>query len=90
MRYRTQQAYWAADDREWRAEKFGIPIRTLEKWEQGTRKPDKTAQSTKQLRLSQPATRFKVIAREPDVVSATLGRDKTVNKIERNSDHDVN
>ena len=79
MRYRTQQAYWAADDREWRAEKFGR-----------ARKPDKTAQSTKQLRLSQPATFLKVIAREPDVVSATLGRDKTVNKIERNSDHDVN
>jgi DNA-binding transcriptional regulator YiaG len=51
------------------AHNFGIPIRTLEKWEQGTRKPDHAVRSY-----------LKVIAEMPDAVTAAIQdqRDKTV------------
>jgi DNA-binding transcriptional regulator YiaG len=51
------------------AHDFGIPIRTLEKWEQGSRKPDHAVQSY-----------LKVIAEMPDAVAAVIHaqRDRTV------------
>ena len=51
------------------ARDFGIPVRTLEKWEQGSRAPDSTDQSY-----------LKVIEEKPEEVITALRahRDKTV------------
>jgi len=43
------------------ANRFGIPLRTLQEWEQGRREPDATTLAY-----------LKVIEREPDVVSRVL------------------
>jgi len=43
------------------ANRFGIPLRTLQEWEQGRREPDATTLAY-----------LKVIEREPDVVTRVL------------------
>lgn len=43
------------------AERFGIPLRTLQEWEQGRREPDAAT-----------ASYLRVIEREPDVVARVL------------------